>query len=553
MKWNPFHKNELSSLAWLSLVFVALVAALCLVYFYFLHDLRLVILLVNIVFAMALYGCLTFYFYTRSRRVISRMTAELQRLGKDLVHPDNIPETRKTEEALQPFYDELDDLSRTVRNREQVRQELMAIVNSVAINMEFEKLLEDLMPRLIDITQSSCCAFYAVNQATSKLEIKQSLGFGKNIYGEFDIGLGEGLVGTAAVTRKTIVLQDIPDDTIYLIRTFLGKIKPRSILVVPIENQDILVGVLAFATLYSYTPEILDMVELIKRYLGVAVANGNTYERTKRLTNELKFQNKLIQDLNEELEKKVQDRILYLNIILDSIEGYTIYALDKAGVVILWNRGAERLFEVSADEAMGRNIESLYPQEETDAIRKRLQTVLREGRLVETGTRARQGNILLQYEMTMFTMNNEKNQVTGVTCLIRDVSSSKRLESALRVEQEISRQVIESSSRALVQTDESGIILLANANAESLLDSEEMEGRGIYEFFDQFENLQRDIQTAVSSSYSEDLRYRLRSGAPGEDTSLAKGNGDMVLLRLIVLGDEGTGIKKVMFFLRREE
>ena len=111
-------------------------------------------------------------------------------------------------------------------------------------------------------------------------------------------------------------------------------------------------------------------MDIIKYYVGVAINNGITYERTMRLTNELKFQNKLIQNLNEELEKKAEERTFFLNNIVDSIKDYAIYAMDKNGIVLAWNKGAEIIMGYKKDEICGKSIKNIYSAEEAEKVRE---------------------------------------------------------------------------------------------------------------------------------------------------------------------------------------
>ena len=73
-----------------------------------------------------------------------------------------------------------------------------------------------------------------------------------------------------------------------------------------IINENNLIGIMVFASIYNYTDEQIEIINLTKHYVGIAVNNGIIFEKSKRLTNELQFQNKLIQELNDELEKKLK-------------------------------------------------------------------------------------------------------------------------------------------------------------------------------------------------------------------------------------------------------
>jgi PAS domain S-box-containing protein len=298
-------------------------------------------------------------------------------------------------------------------------------------------------------------------------------------------------------------------------------------------------GVMVFASIHEYTADEMEMVELIKYYIGVAVANGLTYEKTKRLSNELKFQNKLIQNLNEELENKVANRSLFLNNIIDSIQDYAIYAMDKNGMIQTWNKGADLLLGFSAEEAIGKQMEHIYKPEEKESVKKRLQTVLQEGKYVENGWRFRKDGTKFFYEMKMFVMYNDRREIIGISNITKDMTGIKNVESALWFEKEVTMRILESSSRAIVFTDEVGVILLSNHNAEILLEQEFLAGRGIYEFFEDSETLAEAIISTADHSYFNEMSYRLRD----ED--------DIVKLQLNVMYDDVIGSKRIFISLAK--
>jgi hypothetical protein len=210
------------------------------------------------------------------------------------------PDLRETMEDIKGLYDALE-------KSEDDRTEFLNMMNTVASNMEIDALFEALLPNLVKRLRSSWGAFYLANNTAGKLELRSSIGFSNNIYRDLDLAIGEGLIGAAAASRDITVYNDLPEDTMFVTKTFLGKISPKGVMLAPIINNDLLLGVLCLAGLYPYAQEQIDSVNLIKYYLGLALGNCISYERSKRLASELQFQNNLIQTLNDELENKVKD------------------------------------------------------------------------------------------------------------------------------------------------------------------------------------------------------------------------------------------------------
>lgn len=435
-----------------------------------------------------------------------------------------------SDHSFADVYEGFSTVIKHLRKHEMEKQELLNIISSIAGNMEFEKMLETLMPGLLRITQSTCGAFYLLNQGSNKLQIKYSHGFSKNLFSEFDMPLGEGFFGADFVSREVRIFKDVPEDTLYVMRTFLGKIKPKSIMVVPIVTQEALTGAVVLSSIYNYTEENVEMIELVKYYVGVAVGNGITYEKTKRLTNELKFQNKLIQNLNEDLETKVSERIIFLNNIIDCIQDYAIYAMDKNGIVLAWNKGAERLFGYSSDELMGKNVEVIYSEEEIKSgkVKNRIETVLRDGKYIETGWRIRKDGSRCYVDVMISGMYDQKGNIIGMTNVTCDVTDMRALEDALSIEKEFTQRILESSEHAILLTDDRGIVRTANTEAETVLRSDQLLGHGLFEFFeDSLECKEALLGIAKGSSRREwECKVRGQSGTVRIHAEILSGESD---------------------------
>ncbi|MDR2648362.1 MAG: GAF domain-containing protein, partial [Clostridiales bacterium] len=237
------------------LALVAAVAALVWIYYRYIHDIPFAfIAFINAFIVVSIFYAVRFHYRYTMKRYIDCMSQSLDTVFND----ETVQSFPKGSVDLQSYYIQLEKLKATLRKKDDTRQEILNVVNSVAVNMDFEKVLEDLLPKLISVTDSSCCAFYSLNTQTHKLEIKQSVGFSKNIYSEFDINLGEGFIGEAALKNQTTVCIDIPDDSVYLIRTFLGKLKPRNMLIVPIFYHEEMTGVMVYASIHVYSHEDLE-------------------------------------------------------------------------------------------------------------------------------------------------------------------------------------------------------------------------------------------------------------------------------------------------------
>ena len=105
-----------------------------------------------------------------------------------------------------------------------------------------------------------------------------------------------------------------------------------------------------------------------------------------------------------------------------------IIATDRSGVISFWNPGADRIFGFSAEEAIGRSLDLIIP----DNLQARHWAGF--NRVMETGeSHYGHGDLLsvpaltrsgrrISVEFTIMMLKDEKNQPTGTVAILRDVT-----------------------------------------------------------------------------------------------------------------------------------
>ncbi len=159
--------------------------------------------------------------------------------------------------------------------------------------------------------------FYQANAAGDGLELLASYGLKKRRSLHTAFKFGEGLVGQAALERKSILLTDVPDDYAR-ITTGAGEAAPRQILVAPVLSQR---RVLAVVEIGSFQPFSVDQQALIDELMPIVALNLEVLERNRRTEEllvqtqqqaeelraseeELRAQSEQLQGSNDELRRK---------------------------------------------------------------------------------------------------------------------------------------------------------------------------------------------------------------------------------------------------------
>ncbi|HEU5472431.1 MAG TPA: HAMP domain-containing protein [Actinophytocola sp.] len=123
-------------------------------------------------------------------------------------------------------------------------------------------------------------------------------------------GLGESLVGQAAMDKKTILVADAPPDYVK-VASGLGSTRRIQVIVLPLMFEGQALGVIELSTVNRFTAVHQDLLEQLKEPIGIGVNTILANERTEallgesqRLAQELRAQQQELQRSNTELAEK---------------------------------------------------------------------------------------------------------------------------------------------------------------------------------------------------------------------------------------------------------
>ena len=140
-----------------------------------------------------------------------------------------------------------------------------------------------------------------------------------------------------------------------------------------------------------------------------------------------------------------------------------IIVTELDGRIASWNHGAEQLFGYRADEAIGRQMEMLVPDERRGEVRAMLSRVA-AGELVRVQTtRVRRDGERIEVAITLSPIRDADGAVNAALGITRDVTALKR------AERELSRlaQAAELNADAIVSVDLEGRVRHWSAGAET--------------------------------------------------------------------------------------
>ncbi|MER5702181.1 HAMP domain-containing protein [Micromonospora sp. NPDC002296] len=170
-----------------------------------------------------------------------------------------------------------------------------------------------IMMEVTPLVDAQLGAFFLVDTFDGSMRLRLTASYGYVARGhDVTFGPGEGLVGQAALSRRTIRVSASPDGRLTL-RSGLADTPPADLVVLPVLFEGELLGVIEFASVAAFSELHLSFLERLVLTIGVAVntiqANRRTEEllaQSQRLAHELQEQSAELQRTNAELEDKAQ-------------------------------------------------------------------------------------------------------------------------------------------------------------------------------------------------------------------------------------------------------
>jgi PAS domain S-box-containing protein len=137
--------------------------------------------------------------------------------------------------------------------------------------------------------------------------------------------------------------------------------------------------------------------------------------------------------------------------VVDSSDD-AIITKNLDGVIMSWNKSAERLFGHTSEEAVGKHIFLVIPEERRDEETQIIERIRRGERVDHFETqRIRKDGTLIDLSLTISPVKDGSGQVIGASKIARDITETKRVEQVLRQSEENLR-ALTNSLETQVQT-----------------------------------------------------------------------------------------------------
>ena len=200
----------------------------------------------------------------------------------------------------------LKDTQDKERNFNWVSRGKEKISDILRVHTRIDDLAEATIEGIISYTGAVQAAFYLLEG--DKLKTITQFAYDRRRFEKNEIRLGIGLIGAAAYERQLIYRTEIPDDYFTISSGLIGASKPKSLLIIPLKQEEDVQGVIELAFFEKSLPNHYKLLaEEIGSIVGSTLYNLKINQKTEALLRESQEMTAALRENEEKLNENARE------------------------------------------------------------------------------------------------------------------------------------------------------------------------------------------------------------------------------------------------------
>jgi PAS domain S-box-containing protein len=416
------------------------------------------------------------------------------KLGQSLHNLKNVLISRREQEETRVREDEIRNWS----------THGVALFNDILRmdNNNLEKLCLNIIRNIIQYLSANQGGIFLIDkeEESTWLDLVAAYAFDRQKFLKKRIGIGEGLAGTCALEKKTILLSRIPQDYME-ITSGLGGAKPSCLLIVPLKKDEDVLGVMEIASFNAFKPHEVEFVEKVAESIASALITVRLHlqtsqylERFQQQAEEMKAQDEELRQNIEELQatheqmermkaeedarnklmiKEIEDNRKMLLKVLDQIPG-KIFLKDHNGTLLLLNTAVAKVYSKTVEELIGTNDFDNHTFEDATEYRKKELEIIANGAetYIQEETVTGEKKYLKTTKMPFFIPHLNKVGLLGIQLDVTDFMNiemeNREKEKELNLSKKLLIDILDKIPAKIFLKDEKGVFVAVNSSVASV-------------------------------------------------------------------------------------
>jgi PAS domain S-box-containing protein len=346
-------------------------------------------------------------------------------------------------------------------------QALIATAQAISSSLDLNTVLQEIAERSSTLLQADGSHIHLVNEETQMLECAVALGVNADALADFQLKVGEGLIGSVVVNGEPLLSNNPATDPRAVVVPGTEEDEEEGLIMAPLTVRQRTMGAMAVrrdGTDRPFTPADLSFLTALAAQAAVAIENAHLYGQIEAQAHRLENQ------VVERTADLAFSEARFRSLVETSIAG--IIQVDQTGTIAYVNRAFCDMLKFGPDELLRQKIGDLGIFE--DDRQEVDQFVLNWLEGEETAAQV--------YELVLTTRDQQKipclvgvsliekagSGQRGLTGFVLDISDHKELERQLQAERDRLNAILENIGDAVVVTDREGVISFVNPAWERL-------------------------------------------------------------------------------------
>ena len=132
--------------------------------------------------------------------------------------------------------------------------------------------------------------------------------------------------------------------------------------------------------------------------------------------------------------KETQAELRRYKVLVENVQDYAIFFMDKTGHIKTWNKGAQNNKGYTSSEIIGKHFSIFYPEVDKAANKpgKELEIAIRDGRVEDEGWRVRKDGTMFWANVVITALYDDDGELIGFAKVTRNLTDRKEQEDILR-------------------------------------------------------------------------------------------------------------------------
>ncbi len=211
-----------------------------------------------------------------------------------------------------PLYLLARDLDKTKRKEDEQKwvTEGKELLNDILrTHRNIDKLSIETLKGIINYTGASLGSFYIFRDG--KLINNATYAYSRQRFENQEVSIGKGLVGQVAFEKAMVYRTEIPDDYFIIKSGLIGDQKPKSLIILPLMQEEELQGIIELGFLDNSLPKYkLEFAEELSSIIGRTIYAQKINYKTERLLEESQKMTLTLQKNEETLKENAKEMMI---------------------------------------------------------------------------------------------------------------------------------------------------------------------------------------------------------------------------------------------------